>query len=77
MRAILSCYPSSSWPRNYHAPSEIVSLDWKHVDLKKRIAYLPETKNGVSRGVPLSSVSRILSNELSLPSTFFFLQYRG
>lgn len=36
---------------------EIVSLDWKHVDLKKRIAYLPETKNGESRGVPLSSTA--------------------
>ena len=34
--------------------SEIVGLDWKHVDLKKRTAYLPETKNGESRGVPLS-----------------------
>ena len=36
---------------------EIVSLDWKHVDLKKCIAYLPETKNGEARGVPLSSVA--------------------
>ncbi len=34
---------------------EIVSLDWKHIDLKKRIAYLPETKNGEPRGVPLST----------------------
>jgi len=36
---------------------EIVSLDWKHVDLKKCIAYLPETKNGEARGVPLSSAA--------------------
>lgn len=36
---------------------EIVGLDWKHVDLKKQTAYLPETKNGESRGVPLSSLA--------------------
>ncbi len=36
---------------------EIVSLDWKHVDLKKPSAYLPETKNGESRGVPLSTTA--------------------
>ena len=37
--------------------SEIVSLRWKHVDLKKRVAYLPDTKNGDSRGVPLSTAA--------------------
>lgn len=36
---------------------EIVSLDWKHVDLKKPSAYLPETKNGEPRGVPLSTTA--------------------
>ena len=36
---------------------EIVSLDWKHVDLNKPSAYLPETKNGESRGVPLSTTA--------------------
>ena len=34
--------------------SEIASLTWKHVDLKKRVAHLPKTKNGESRDVPLS-----------------------
>lgn len=34
---------------------EIVELRWEHVDLKKRVAHLPETKNGTSRDVPLSS----------------------
>jgi integrase len=33
---------------------EIVSLRWPHVNVKKRVAFLPETKNGESRGVPLS-----------------------
>ena len=34
---------------------EIVSLRWEHVDLKRRVAHLPATKNGSSRDVPLSS----------------------
>lgn len=37
--------------------SEIISLQWQHIDLNKRTAYLPETKNGESRGVPLSSIA--------------------
>ena len=34
---------------------EILGLQWEHVDLKRRIAYLPLTKNGSSREVPLST----------------------
>ncbi|WP_374341526.1 tyrosine-type recombinase/integrase [Azonexus sp.] len=34
---------------------EIVALRWEHVDLKRRVAHLPATKNGSSRDVPLSS----------------------
>ena len=34
---------------------ELVSLQWKHIDLKKRTAFLPDTKNGESRAGPLSS----------------------
>lgn len=37
--------------------SEILALDWRHVDLDKRTAHLPETKNGTSRTVPLSSAA--------------------
>lgn len=36
---------------------EILALDWQHVDLDKRVAHLPETKNGTSRNVPLSSAA--------------------
>lgn len=36
---------------------EILSLDWRNVDLDKRTARLPETKNGTSRTVPLSSAA--------------------
>jgi integrase len=35
--------------------SEIVGLLWSHVDLERRVAHLPSTKNGSSRDVPLST----------------------
>src|SRR5689334_3313986 len=34
---------------------EIVTMQWEHVDLKRRVAHLPATKNGSARDVPLSS----------------------
>lgn len=34
---------------------EILGLRWEHINLSKRTAYLPMTKNGSSRTVPLSS----------------------
>jgi len=34
---------------------EILSLKWEHINLSKRTAYLPMTKNGSARTVPLSS----------------------
>lgn len=34
---------------------ELLSLDWKHVDLKRQTAHLPDTKNGDARTVPLST----------------------
>lgn len=36
---------------------ELVGLMWKHVDLTRRTAHLPETKNGEARTVPLSTRS--------------------
>jgi integrase len=33
---------------------EILSLRWENIDLAKRVAHLPMTKNGTSRDVPLS-----------------------
>ncbi len=42
---------------------ELLSLDWKHVNLARRVVYLPETKNSESREVPLSSIAvTVLSN---------------
>jgi integrase len=34
---------------------EIIQLRWEHVDLKRRVAHLPATKNGSARDVPLST----------------------
>lgn len=34
---------------------EIVALLWENVDLQRRVAHLPATKNGSARDVPLSS----------------------
>ena len=36
---------------------EIAALRWEHVDLARRVAHLPETKNGNSRDVPLSAAA--------------------
>lgn len=43
---------------------EICTLLWANVDLAKRTAYLPLTKNGESRYVPLSSVAIKILNAL-------------
>src|SRR3712207_8137699 len=34
---------------------ELLALRWEHVDLERRVAHLPRTKNGSSRDVPLST----------------------
>lgn len=36
---------------------ELLSLRWEHIDLMRRTAYLPDTKNGESRTVPLSTAA--------------------
>jgi len=36
---------------------ELLSLKWEHVDLNARTAFLPDTKNGDSRTVPLSTAA--------------------
>ncbi len=34
---------------------EIFKLSWEHVNLKRQIAHIPETKNGEARTIPLST----------------------
>jgi len=36
---------------------ELVGLRWENVDLERRVAHLPATKNGSSRDVPLSTAA--------------------
>ena len=59
---------------------ELLSLRWEHIDLNARTAFLPDTKNGDSRTVPLSSVAIQVLAELPrhisgvvLPVKFFTL----
>lgn len=43
--------------------SEIAELRWRFIDLDRRVAHLPDTKNGNARDVPLSTKAiTILSN---------------
>ena len=51
---------------------EILSLEWRHVDLESRTAFLPETKNGDSRTVPLSEKALNILRELPLESDLVF-----
>lgn len=44
--------------------AEIASLTWNNVDLKRRTAFLPKTKNGEARTVPLSPLALNLLEEL-------------
>lgn len=44
---------------------ELVSLRWEHIDLTRQIAHLPDTKNGESRTVPLSSIAVSVLRPLS------------
>jgi integrase len=43
---------------------ELTSLRWENVNLNSRVAYLPLTKNGDSRYVPLSSKAISILNKL-------------
>lgn len=43
---------------------ELISLRWEHIDLTRRIAHLPDTKNGESRTVPLSTTAAEVLREL-------------
>ena len=44
---------------------ELIRLRWEHIDLNRRTAHLPDTKNGETRTVPLSSTAvRVLLRAL-------------
>ena len=37
--------------------SELLKLQWRYIDLTRQTAYLPDTKNGEARAVPLSTTA--------------------
>jgi integrase len=43
---------------------ELIDLQWQHVDLGRRVAHLPLTKNGDSRDIPLSRRATAVLQEL-------------
>lgn len=43
---------------------ELLSMQWRHVDLDRCTAFLPQTKNGRARTVPLSPTAASLLREL-------------
>lgn len=47
---------------------EMVKLRWEHINLKSRVAHLPETKNGSKRDVPLSVRARDVIIRLGVKS---------
>lgn len=52
--------------------SEIASLEWENIDLKNRVAHLPETKNGTARDVPLSPKALSLLKSLERKNSKVF-----
>lgn len=51
---------------------EILELTWDNVDVKKRTAFLPETKNGEARTVPLSENALSILKKLPKESNTVF-----
>lgn len=66
-------------PGTGERPLQTTGLLWKHVDLNKRTALLPETKNGTARTVPLSSTAVAVLKELprSLDGKVFGTTYEA
>lgn len=54
---------------------EILKLRWEHINIKTRIAHLPETKNGCKRDVPLSITARDALIRLGTKSTGAVFRY--
>lgn len=48
---------------------EILHLRWEHINLKSRVAHLPETKNGSKRDIPLSPKARDILVNFGLKTT--------
>ena len=57
--------------------SELLALRWENIDLKRQTAFLPDTKNGSSRKVPLTSTAVGVLNKLprSISGIVFPVKY--
>lgn len=56
---------------------EILRLKWEHINLKTRVAHLPETKNGSKRDVPLSVKARDALIRLGVKNKGKVVHYSG
>lgn len=56
---------------------EILQLQWENINLKSRVAHLPETKNGTRRDVPLSLKARDALIRLKITRPSIQLQATG
>ncbi len=52
--------------------SEITRLEWQYLDVAQRVIFLPDTKNGDSRTVPLSSLAIEVISKQSRNSNHIF-----
>jgi len=52
---------------------ELRALRWEYVDLNNQVAFLPDTKNGESRTVPLSSVAVNVLSDLRRDTSGFVM----
>jgi len=46
-----------------------MSLRWEHIDLERRVAHLPSTKNGSARDVPLSTRAVVTLQSMGVTAT--------
>ena len=46
--------------------TELASMEWKHINLSNRTWFLPETKNGTSRTIPLSTRAIIVLQKIKM-----------
>lgn len=56
--------------------SEIVSLRWEHVDVRRRFAHLPATKNGAARDVPLSTRAVAVLEALKTEKNYAEIEFK-
>ena len=52
--------------------SELLGLTWNNIDLKNKTVFLPDTKNGNNRTVPLSSKAAAIINNLGRAQAHLF-----